>query len=404
MYSALLTLFFSAFALLFSTLVSAVDVVAEGRALILDDDLESARAAAIQDAAQQASMQAAVYVSSNQHLRDGILEVDNMQIATLGRVSNIEVLDKKVVGRQYIVRIRAEVNSDTGCENGMTNSYMKTVAVAAFPLEYPAQANRGGLNDIEYGLARKILERMQGVKYLQPVNASNLHLHPNLQTAASRQLDNGALTTVVANSRNLNVQYVLSGVIRDMSMIDQRAAQQQNYFIDLYNQLDYKSRRHLRVLSFDLFLHDGYTGALLWQKRYQTAGRWHYEPEFRTGFSSAAFSQSEYGQKIDLLLGQLNKDVTEQLRCRPFTARIARADDRTIWITAGKLDGLSKGDRLTLYRRSTAYTDGLMTQEQLTNTMATAVVDEVQPTFATARLSRDSGTLNIREGDVVRAH
>lgn len=403
MYSALLPLIFSIFALVFSTVASAVSVVAEGRALILDNDLSSAEEAAIQDAAQQASMQAAVYVSSNQQIRDGILEIDNMRVSTLGRVSDIQVLDKKVVGRQYIVRIRAEVNSDTGCENGNTNSYRKSVAIAAFPMEHPGQANRGDLSDIEYGLGRKLFQRMQGIDYLQPINASNLNLHPDLRTAASRQLDNGALTTVVANSRNLNVQYVLSGVIRDMSMVDQRAATEENYFIDLYNRLDYKSRKHLRKLSFDLFLHDGYTGALLWQKRYNTAGLWQYEREYRTGFNSAAFSESDYGQKIEMLMGELNTEIAEQLRCQPFSARITRTDDRLIWITAGQLDGLSKGDKLTVYRRSTAYTDGLMTQDQLTNTMATAIIEHVQPTFATARLSKDSGILNIREGDVVKA-
>lgn len=403
MYSALLPLFFSLFALLFSTLSFAVTVVAEGRALILDNDLTSAEEAAIQDATQQASMQAAVYVSSNQRLRDGILEIDNMRVATLGRVSDIKILDKKVIGRQYIVRIQASVNSDTGCENGNSNSYLKSVAIAAFPLEQPVQASRGGLADIEYGLSRKLLQRMQGIDYLQPINATNINLHPNLQTAASRQLDNGALTTVVANSRNLNVQYILSGVIRDMSMVDQRAAQQNNYFIDLYNRLDYKSKKHLRTLSFDLFLHDGYTGALLWQKRYQTAGLWHYEPEYRTGFSSAAFTQSDYGQKVEMLLGEMNKEVAEELRCRPFSARITRTQDRTLWITAGELDGLSRGDKVTVYRRSTAYTDGLMTQDQLTNTRATAIIEEVQPTFSTARLSKDSGILNIREGDIVKA-
>ena len=403
MYSALFSLFFSFFLLLFSSFTHAVSIVAEGRALILDNDLTSAREAAIQDATQQASMQAAVYVSSNQHVRDGVLEVDNMRIATLGRVSDIEVLDKKVVGRQYIVRIRANVDTDQGCRNGNSNSYLKSVAIAAFPLQYPAQANRGGLADIESGLAQQLFERMRGISYVNPLNASNLNVHNNLQTAASRQLDTGALTTVMANSRNLDVQYVISGVIRDMSMVDQRAANEQNFFIDYYNRLDYKSRKHLRQLSFDLFLHDGYTGALLWQKRYQTAGLWHYAPEYRAGFNTAAFTQSDYGQYVEKLMAEINTELAEELRCRPFSTRIVKTDQRTIWFNAGELDGLSRGDKLTVYRRSAAFTNGLGTQDQLTNTRITAIVEDVQPTFSTARLSKDSGILNIREGDIVKA-
>jgi hypothetical protein len=79
-----------------SATAHAVVIEAEGMAVVVNKDLKSAREAAIKDASQQASMHAAVYVSSNQVVRDGILEIDNMQISTLGRVSNIDVTLKQI--------------------------------------------------------------------------------------------------------------------------------------------------------------------------------------------------------------------------------------------------------------------------------------------------------------------
>ncbi|MBY4675638.1 flagellar assembly protein T N-terminal domain-containing protein [Marinobacterium arenosum] len=408
MLRALLPLFICLFGLLTAQLAQAVSVVAEGRALIFNNDLVAAREAAIQDAAQQAAMQGAVYVSSNQQVRDGILEIDDMRIATLGKVSNIEILDKKVEGRQFIVRIRAEVITDQGCSNGNGNgngnSYRKSVAVAAFPLQTPAQASLGALHDIESGLAEQLYRRLNDADFLQALNAGHLNLHPDLQIASSRQLSDGVLTTVVANSQNLDVQYIVSGVIRDLSMQNPDTVNEQNFFIDLYNRLDYKSKKHLRVFALDLFIHEGFSGALLWQKRYQTAGLWHYEPERRTGFNTAAFAKTNYGHAVGKLLGEIDRELTDQLRCRPFSARITRTEDKRVWINAGELDGLHVGDRLTVYRRSTAYTaNGLQSVSQLSNSRVTVTIEELQPTFAVGRLSADSGSMNIRPDDIVKS-
>ena len=110
----------------------------------MNKDIVSAREAAIRDASQQASMQAAVYISSSQVVRDGILAIDNMQISTLGQVSDIEVVSEKIMGSTLHVRIKANVNIDEGCSNGNNNQYKKTIALAGFPLIKPSQASLGG--------------------------------------------------------------------------------------------------------------------------------------------------------------------------------------------------------------------------------------------------------------------
>lgn len=382
----------------------AVVIEAEGQAIILEGDLKNAREAAIKDASQQASMHAAVYVSSNQVVRDGILEIDNMQISTLGRVSNIEILDEKIINNMLHIRIRANVLIDTGCENGVTNSYIKSIAVAAFPIVDMNQARIGNLHDAPVAFSTKLTQQINNKDKLIGFNASRVNLYPDPALAATSTLSDGALTSMLSNINRMEVNYVISGAIRDMSMVDPRTHAEDNYFIDLYNRLDYLSKKHLRSFSIDLFVHDGFTGQLLMQESYMTAGLWNLDPTIKTGFTGAGFYKQDYGQKVSELQQRIAKDLVEKLQCEPFTARINRVEDSNIWISAGSAQGLKRGDKLTIYRRSTFFTPDMKAQTQLNNTRQTITIEDTQGAFASGRLNGTVQQYNIRPGDIVRSH
>ena len=107
----------------------AVTMEAEGRALIFNSDIDSARMAAIKNATQQASLQASAYVSSTQSINQGVLSVDNMQVSTLGMISNVEILDEKIQGRMLWVKVRADVDFEEGCAGGVKgHGYQKSAA------------------------------------------------------------------------------------------------------------------------------------------------------------------------------------------------------------------------------------------------------------------------------------
>ncbi len=384
-------------------LATAVTVEAQGQAPILNGDIVSARENAIRDASQQASMQAAVYVSGNQQIRDGILEIDNMQISTLGRVSNIELLQQQVVGHNLQVRIRAEVSFDTGCDNGSTNGYLKSVAVTAFPVQHYSQAQLGGLDNIVSALPAQLAHRLGQSGRVNAFKATHLNLYASLDSAASRQLDDGALTTVLDNSRQLAVQFILSGIVRDMSMLDQTAARDEHYFRDLARRLNPQGDHYQRNFVLDLFLHDAYSGTLLTEKRYQAQGLWNLATELKVGFGSASFNQQAYGRQINQLLTEISHELAQELRCRPFSALISRTDGKEVWLDVGRDSGLQRGDKLTVYHRSTFFDAALRPQTHLTNTRRTLVIDEVQATTTRALLMTDSHQSNILPGDIAIA-
>ncbi|WP_296058821.1 flagella assembly protein FlgT [uncultured Amphritea sp.] len=393
-------------ALLFSLLslsLHAVTMEAEGRALIFDKDIDSARQAAIKNATQQASLQASAIVSSTQSINQGVLSIDNMQVSTLGMVSHIEILDEKIQGRMLWVKVRADIDFEEGCAAGVSgHGYQKSVAVSAFPLLYPQQASLGSLSNIQTELSNILSNRINQTSNLRALNAGMLNVLETAATAPTRQLSAGALTTVLDYTRQLDVQYIVSGVIRDMTMYDSSVIDpNRNILTDLYNRLDYRSKRHLRTLVLDLYIHDGFSGALLFSKQYATAGRWNLEPEARPGFASAEFWRQDYGKQTRELLNQIAADLNDELRCMPFSARITKSEDNLLWFNAGALAGIKAGDKLTIYRKSNFFTDDMRSHVQLTNTRKTLTVTEVQPMFAIGRLAEDGTIFNIQPDDVV---
>ncbi len=383
--------------------LQAVTMEAEGQALIFNKDIDSARQAAIKNATQQASLQASAIVSSTQSVSQGVLSIDNMQVSTLGMVSNIEVLDEKIQGRMLWVKVRANIDFEKGCAAGVSgHGYQKSVAIAAFPLLYPQQANLGYLSNIQTELSHILSNKINQTSNLRSLNASMLNVLDAPASAPTRQLSAGALTTVLDYTRQLDVQYIVSGVIRDMSMYDSSVIDpNRNILVDFYNRMDYRSKRHLRTLVLDLYVHDGFSGALLMSKQYATAGRWNLEPEARPGFASAEFWRQDYGQKTRAMLNQIASDLNNELRCMPFSARITKSEDNLIWFNAGALAGIKVGDKLTVYRKSNFFSDDMRSHVQLANTQKTITVTEVQPMFSVGRLGEDGALYNIQPDDVV---
>ena len=235
------------------------------------------------------------------------------------------------------------------------------------------------------------------------LDAGRINLHPNPIQASTSQLDDGTLTSMLSTIGQLDVNYVISGVIRDISMIDPRTHAETDYFLDLYNKLDYKSKRHLRNFEIDLFIHDGFSGHLISQKHYQTMGLWNLDRTISTGFATGQFTKQDYGQKVKTLISKISKELTTDLQCEPFTARITRINDRTVWVNAGKQQGLKRGDKLTIYRRSTFFTPQMHAKTELTNTQQTLIIDDVQAGIASGNLSSAAASNNIRTGDLAIA-
>ncbi|WP_432697623.1 flagellar assembly protein T N-terminal domain-containing protein [Marinobacterium sp. YM272] len=386
--------------LLIALPAEAIQVEAEGRALVINGDIRSAREQAIADARQAASLQAAAYISTTQEIRDGVLEVDDMKIQTFGSVSEVEVLDERIENKMLIVRINAEVTEDAFCPSPRALNYRKRVALTLFPLSDPAQASSGTLGEIQSRLPSLLASQLQQSRAIEPLDFSGNNLVQNTATAPTHQLPEGSLSNALNASDQLNGQFIVSGVIRDMSMRMPAGPGEPNILNHWYNEADYKSQRHLRNLAVELFVYDGLSGQLLERKLFTTRGRWTRPTEERTGFGSALFWQQDYGRQVKSLIESAGTWLDEQLRCEPLATRISRSSGDQVWIEAGSAQGLKTGDNLSILRRMTFYDDQMRAYSELNETRINLKLEQVQPGFSRGRIVGDSLSHNIQRDDI----
>jgi hypothetical protein len=395
MFSFLLRITGLALLLSLSTLAQAQSMQAEGRAIIVGTDLASARRAAIQDASEQAALQAGAYISVNQQITDGILDIDNLHMASVGKVRNVQLLDEKRQGNWLLVRISADVDTSQGCGNGSAHQYRNSLAVTAFTLQQPGDANLGSLGNIEQALARGLSQALNLNPRLDALNAGGIRLIDDSRSAPTRQLDSGKLHTWLPQSGQLGPQYILSGVVRDLSMQNPAVHSEQNVIKHWINRAQRQDERYLRSFAIDLFVYDALSGALLLNQQHQTQGLWSLPMEQNTGFATAAFWQQDYGRKTRQLLDKVAQELGDELACLPFRAPISRVANNRIWFDAGTNVGIAKGDRLSLLRIDQLHGNSLENSSQ------TLIVDDVQALSASGTLGNDSEVFNIQRGDLV---
>tara|TARA_R110002094_G_scaffold62153_4_gene72644 strand:- start:1116 stop:2342 length:1227 start_codon:yes stop_codon:yes gene_type:complete len=387
-----------------STQTLALSIVAEGSALIHNQDLSSAKHQALRNASQQALLQAGAHISSAQTLDQGVIRIDNLRIRTLGSLSNVRVIDEQVKGERLWLRIRADVTTEQSCALGEAHTrYTKSAAIAAFPLLNRSQAALGNLYAAEQQLPNALTKALNSAGVLRAMNSSQLSVNPSPTTAASYQQDQGPITESLPSFRELDVQFIVSGVIRDLSPYDPTRHDEQAILKVLYDQFDFRGRQRLRNFAIDVFIHDGFTGTLLFSRSYRSAGYWDAEDTDQVGFYTPAFLKTDYGQNVRTLLGQVSQEINQQLQCEPFRARIVRTQANQLTFNAGSVVGIQPGDQFRLLRKSIFYDTLDQSHVRLEDTQATVIVNEVQPRFSVANMDTNAVVLNIQQDDILMA-
>ena len=383
----------------------ALAVEARGQAPYLAEDPGLSRQQALQRAMEQASIKAAAWLSGTRQARNGMLEIDTLRLNTLGKVSNVRVIDEQIKGGQISLDIIADVDMALGCKDSRPETaYRKSLAVTHFPLEHPGDASDGRLHDIQQGLATLLAYELRQSSTFDTLDAGSLNIIGDPNHAPVRLLPEGTLTTLLHNSEQHQVQYLVSGVIRSLAPHYPTGPREPNILVDLYRQADVEGRYHKRDLVIDLFIHDAFTGALKHQQRYHMTADWNSDSHAQAGFGTPEFWRQPFGQQLRALIRAISNDIQLQLTCEPFSARITRARGKEVWVSAGSLDGLRPGDRLSVYRRLTHYDSQMRPEYELLNTEHSLTITQTQPTLARGTLAVESETLNIQQDDIVIAH
>lgn len=392
--------------LLLSFLISpayAITVEVTGSAP-LTGSVSYAREQALEDAMRQASLRAGAQVSSTQLMSKGVVEQDDVKVRSQAQLKNVEVLWEDHNEGLYQVSIRADVKPEAMCP-ASTQHYRKAVAVAGFGLARPDQATLGRLQNIEQDLPRVLVNTLNDRGAIHALDATSTSLYQDPRRAPSAETSQQRLTTSVALATELGAQYVVSGVVRDLAMVGDAAdeihsAPSEARWLSL---VGLGAQDHSRRFVVDVFVHDGLSGAMLFQRSYSTEGDWNRARTENTGFASPQFWNSGYGQQVRELLVGVVDDVDEVLRCQPFMARIVKARGNRLHIEASAGAGIRPGDKFKVYRTGTFYNLDLEPRTELSDMATEVVVKQVQPQFVVAEMKLSAEHLAIQRDDLVVA-
>ncbi|PXX93660.1 hypothetical protein DIT71_02350 [Marinobacter vulgaris] len=383
-------------ALMAAATAQAVVLEGIGHATIHDDDVDSARQEARQAALRDVSLQYEATISSRDTVENGVITESRLQVASSSRARSVKVVDEYRRGNLLRVTVRADMSGSGHCQAGEAVGLRKRVAVTGFPMVYPDQARIGRIGDAGEILPQLLQADLRATGNLQVFGATTQRLFSDLLNAPTQQKFNNRLTNVIQVARELGVQFVVAGVIRDVGVSDPDAWG--TSIIDRMQRGIGAVNQNRRFVA-DLMIYDGFSGSPIYQERFATEARWNAGPGSSDGFGSAGFQETSYGQAVGGLMRDMTAAVNNALACQPFITRVTRVDGNRVTLDSGATAGLRPGDELKLYR-SNSFFDSPGATPELQDSRTTVTLNNVHPDFSNGNMPVSGGLINIQRDDV----
>lgn len=277
------------------------------------------------------------------------------------------------------------------CEPG----HRKRVAVTGFSLQHPEQASMGGLFDAGERLSAWLYEEVREADRLDVLAAPLHRTYASLDSAPTHFQNDNRLTRYSAVSREMGVQFVVSGVIRDIAL-NHPAAWDTSYQRRLKTALFAEDTN--RRLVADMVVHDGFTGQVLLEKRYEARGQWQLGRTDRVTFGGDRFLQTEYGAAVADLVTAMAEDLAGAVACQPMLIPIREVQGRDLVLDLGSQSGLAPGQTLTLLRAQRTLAEP-SDRPRLWDTGVEATLESLALDRSVATMTEPGGINNIQRGD-----
>lgn len=357
--------------------VAARQISVEGSAIIGAEGSGQARQAAIDAAIDQASAQI-------KHKNAGPI-----------LISDVKVVDEWREGNVYHVQILAVLSDKQLC----SSSHRKKIVATAFPVVNADQISGTESQDLFGGIPREINNRLMESGDFIGRNLTNtvLYSRPDMapDTPNSRDYSGNSIINI---ARKQDAQFVLSGVIRDFKIESGEYLRGSGILAEIKAAArDLVSRRSIGI---DVYVHDGFTGALLFQHRYTDSilGDVSLPAGYTVG--SERFNSTPAGHKIDQIIRQASDDIRSIFGCYPFASRVSQVNGNRIVIAAGAQDKVRVGDRYKVYP---AVSSNMVTGAAIMESVGVMTVTEVGTNSAQGVLDDETQTFRVMPGDWVKS-
>ena len=376
-------------------------VTVEGQAAVQNGAVLLAKKQALQDAIRVAAQQSAVAVNSYSSLDNNNRLLDSMSMRSAAAVSNTKVLREWQSGDVYHVSAMVELSPSGMCQQ----SYRKRMIATAFPRVVQEQISDYETNDLDNGIPREINNLLMESNQFVGINATDIALYPRPDLAPNFQdRDPYQPSKVIQVAKKSGVQFVLSGVIRDLEIASNeymRGTGVEALVNSWARQISGK-----RNIGIDVYVHDGMSGALLLQRRYidSVEGDVLIPASYTVG--SDGFRTTEMGKKITEIIAKASHDIEQTLSCYPFATRIIDIKGDKVFIDAGAQEKLNVGDQLIVYSTASngLHLDGGSSFiENDKQPISVLTVKSVTPRYAVGSIEGSASKLGIKIGDWVRS-
>ncbi|MCC4833946.1 flagellar assembly protein T N-terminal domain-containing protein [Shewanella sp. 10N.7] len=293
------------------------------------DDYNDVRKLAIEQAIENASLQASSYISIENTVRDGILTSSKSNIVSKQQISEIVILNETITAGKLTVNLKVNLHSKSNC---IKDAYSKQLIIAQFPLMTPKQAAPGDIYTLPFHVASRFKNELSN----QP-SVFVEELIPQMVFKPVTSFDSINLKTIQSISHRLNSQfqsqYLVFGYIRD---------------IGLYNEIKSALLTNTiypkRNFTIKVFMYDRISDSILLEDEYHGEGGWSFDSYSKVDLSNSLFWRSEYGKAIVDTLFKVSQDINQTLSCEATKATVINRDDEFITINIGTMHGVKKGD------------------------------------------------------------
>ncbi len=376
-------------------------IISEGQAAVGPGGRLLARRQALQEAIRQAALTREVNIVGKTELADHAISSDRVILRTAAAVNATEVINEWQEGENIFVRAKVTLGALDNCYS----PYRKRLVVTAFPFAQTGHVNAVESDDLSQGLARELLNRLVASGQFIGTDKSRIALRQtsnNAQDLVSYPYDQFSEIRQIAD--DAHAQFVLSGIIHDLA-IEPNLRITGHDPISLAQNISRNLYRE-RSIAIEAFIHDGFSGALVGQYRYQdqVSGRIWLPEQLPVG--SAAFQEHPVGAALANIIEHASREINQALRCQPFSARILKVERPTVFIDAGAQEGVRVGDQLLVYTQRSGILHFQGNQEYLgadQQPVTVMTITDVKPRYAFGKLDSEVLYLNLQPGDWVRS-
>ena len=356
--------------------VAARQVTAEGSAFIREGGIEGAR---------REAMNAAIMEATERLRRSN---------GGANQIGDVKVVDEWQQGDVYRTQIVAQITDKSVCNS----PYRKKIVATAFPMMASDQLFGSESQDLMGGLPREISNQLMESGAFLSRNAANTVLYSRPDLAPEMDAASGSSAVVTDVARRYEGQLVLSGVIRDFKIESSQYVRGTGVLAEIKAlSRDIVSRRSIGV---DVYVHDGFTGALLFQHRYTDSILG--DVSLPAGYSvgSQRFADTPAGNTINDIIRQASADIYRTFSCYPFATRVTQVVNNRVFIAAGSQDKVRVGDRFKLYP---AISSVYGSSGEIVESQGTLTITEVTSNSAQGMLNPEGKPLRVYPGDWVKS-